>query len=138
MTTANGDVSEPVTTITGGAFGEIAGSGKLAASPDSAKAKAVISRITLTYTAVHLVDECSIADYGAVRDYGVCGDWRDQLILLLMILLTNMDTFLLQATDHTKKGYISSPDSQGSPAGIGYADTSTLWRVRLPPLHGIL
>ena len=29
----------------------IAGSGKLAASPDNAKAKAVISRITLTYTA---------------------------------------------------------------------------------------
>ena len=45
------DSAEDVTRLTGGAFAPVAGSGTLAVSPDSAKANATLSRITVTYTA---------------------------------------------------------------------------------------
>ena len=49
-----------VTTITGGAFALKPGSGTLAVSPDNAKANAVVSRITVTYTAVTSLTNASI------------------------------------------------------------------------------
>ena len=49
-----------VTTITGGTFHALAGSGTLAVSPDNAEAGDVVSRITVTYTAVTDLANASI------------------------------------------------------------------------------
>ena len=51
MTTMAGGSARDVTRLTGGEFASVAGSGTLAVSPDSAKANATLSRITVAYTA---------------------------------------------------------------------------------------
>ena len=51
MTTMAGGSARDVTRLTGGVFAPVEGSGTLAVSPDSAKANATLSRITVAYTA---------------------------------------------------------------------------------------
>ena len=49
-----------VTKITGGAFAEVPGSGKVVVAPDNARVNARISRLTLTYTADAAIDNYTL------------------------------------------------------------------------------
>ena len=118
---AEGSQDVPVTKITGGAFALLPGSGKIAASPDSAKANAIVSRLTITYTASTSLKaaklQITVPDgFKASASTGEADlDADDEDTTL-------SPTFHLQATDSSKKGYISSPDSKGAAPVIGYAD----------------
>ena len=83
----------PVTRLTGGVFAPVAGSGTLAVSPDSAKANATLSRITVTYTAATELTNVDLV-------ITVPGDITPS---------DSSDTVF--GTDRRKTGYISSPDT---------------------------
>ena len=134
-----------VTTITGGAFGAIAGSGKLAASPDSAKAKAVISRITLTYTAATSLTNAQLRITVPSGFKASAATGENLMMILLMMILIQDQPSVFRRQILSKKGYISSPDSKGAPPVIGYTTNDnivdpymTLWKVHLPPLDGMV
>ena len=121
-TTVGGNSDIAVTTVSGGTFHALAGSGTLAVSPDNAKANAVVSRITVTYTAVTSLMNASIeitVPSGIMASAGT----GETPVRPATDPPTNMDSFLLQATNSGKKGYISSPDSKGGAPVLGYTDT---------------
>ena len=103
-----------VTTITGGAFALKPGSGTLVVSPDNAKANAVVSRITVTYTAVTSLESANlrITVPAGIMASATTGDEPDPTTT--EDATDTRPTFLLQMADSSKKGYVSSPDSKGA------------------------
>ena len=115
----NSDID--VTTVSGGTFHALAGSGTLAVSPDNAKANAVVSRITVTYTAVTSLMNANLeitVPSGIMASAGT----GERVTDADADPPTLGDTFLLQMTDSSKKGYISSPDSKGAAPVLGPND----------------
>ena len=102
-----------VTKITGGAFALIPGSGKIVASPDNAKANAVVSRLTITYTASTSLTDAMLRI--TIPDgFKASAGTGETPVVPATDPPTNMPSYLLQSTDSTKKGYISSPDAKGA------------------------
>ena len=115
------DTPPAVTKRTGGAFALLPGSGTLAVSPDSAKANAVVSRITLTYTASTSLMNAQLQ---ITVPEGIMASAKTGEADLDDDDATLEPIFRLMR-DPKKKGYISSPDSKGAEPDIGYSTEGT-------------
>ena len=119
------NTTNPVTKITGGAFALAAGSGELTVSPDSAKAGAVLRRITVTYEAVTVLKDATLeitvpAGIMASKATAPAGEGDDA-------------TFYLQP-ESGKTGYVYSPDKKGTIALMVAEDPDAT--LELPLSHG--